>query len=193
MADSFSSAGTFHPGTAEIKDGQSERCCVRKAWKAPEKFFSGSNTLSYVTQLAGQNPVWFKASHDAYQFFLGASTKAFYTISLLPEDLGSHDTSLVGWTVIAKTWATPQALTAAGWPYTEDLVGKVWIHKELNWVSRVIYDVSFAVETWWKLQQLIWYIGSDHQPLPHVLQPLRQRNLRRSMTDLDQEICRLIR
>jgi hypothetical protein len=134
-AESFSSSETAHnPIPPQIKNLKPEWCCTRKAWRPPEKFSSATNTLSDVIQLAGQGPIWFKASQDSYEFFLGPSTQAFYIISLVPEDLGTYETAQVGWTVIGKTWATPKALTAAGWPYTEDLVGNVWIHKDLNWV-----------------------------------------------------------
>jgi hypothetical protein len=134
-AESFFSSETAHsPIPPQIKNLKPEWCCTRKAWRPPEKFSSATNTLSDVIQLAGQGPIWFKASQDSYEFFLGPSTQAFYIISLVPEDLGTYETTQVGWTVIGKTWATPKALTAAGWPYTEDLVGNVWIHKDLNWV-----------------------------------------------------------
>ena len=117
MAASSSPSDNNHPPIPDNKEVQTEWCCVRKAWRPPEIFQWGSNYLSF-----------------AYQFFLGPSTAPFYTISLVPEDLGSYETAQVGWTVIAKTWATPKGLTAAGWPYTEDLVGNVWIHRDLNWV-----------------------------------------------------------
>lgn len=139
MADSAHSSdgidGVPDGAVPSMKDGQPSWTCVRKGWKPPERFYGGTNTLSYVTQLAGQNPIWFKASQDAYNFFLGASTKTFYTISLVPSDLASYETAKICWTVIAKSWATPTALSAAGWPYTEDSVGNVWIHKDLNWVG----------------------------------------------------------
>lgn len=134
-ADSFFSSETANnPISPQVTNLKPEWCCTRKAWRPPEKFSSATNTFSDVIQLAGQDPIWFKASQDSYEFFLGSSTQAFYIISLVPEDLGTYETKQVGWTVIGKTWATPKALTAVGWLYTEDLVGNVWIHKDLNWV-----------------------------------------------------------
>ena len=136
------------PISSQMKILKPEWCCTRKAWRPPEKFSSATNTLSDVIQLAGQGPIWFKASQDSYEFFLGPSTQAFYIIALVPEDLGTYETARVGWTVIGKTWATPKALSAAGWPYTEDLVGNIWIHKDLNWVCHqllLFFSPSFPL------------------------------------------------
>lgn len=109
--------------------------CQRQAWKPPQPFMDGFNTLSYVLRTSMQHRLWFKASQDAYRFYLGAEQNVFYTINLIPSDLATHDTSRIEWTAIEKPWAMAKTLHAMQLPFFEDSVGFMWIRKELNWVS----------------------------------------------------------
>lgn len=109
--------------------------CNRKAWKPPQPFLDGYNTFSHVLGVAKHVCLWFKASQDAYTFYLGDRETSFYTLHLVPNDLRTYDTSRVEWTVIEKPWATAKTLRVMDLVYMEDKVGFVWIRKELNWVS----------------------------------------------------------
>lgn len=109
--------------------------CNRKAWKPPQPFLDGYNTFSHVLGTAKHVCLWFKASQDAYTFYLGDQKTSFYTLHLVPEDLSTYNTSRVEWTVVEKPWATAKALRAMNLVYMEDAVGFLWIRKELNWVS----------------------------------------------------------
>lgn len=116
--------------------------CTRKAWKPPQPFLDGYNTFSHVLGTAKHVCLWFKASQDAYTFYLGDQRTSFYTLCLVPEDLSTHDTSHVDWTVIQKPWATAKTLRAMNLVYMEDAMGFVWIRKELNWVC--IWRLSYS-------------------------------------------------
>lgn len=61
--------------------------CTRKAWKPPQPFLDGYNTFSHVLGTAKHECLWFKASQDAYTFYLGDQRTSFYTLCLVPEDL----------------------------------------------------------------------------------------------------------
>ena len=118
--------------------------CQRQAWKPPQPFAEGYNTFSYVLGAAMHSCLWFKASQDAYKFYLGGQEPNFYTIHLIPEDLSTFETSRVEWTAIEKPWATVKTLHAMGLQYFEDSLGFMWIHKDLSWVSHSIYSFSFS-------------------------------------------------
>ena len=109
--------------------------CQRQAWKPPQPFMDGFNTLSYVLRKSMQHRLWFKASQDAYRFYLGAEPSVFYTIDLIPSDLATYDTSRIEWTAIEKPWAMAKTLHAMQLPFFEDSIGFMWIRKELNWVG----------------------------------------------------------
>jgi hypothetical protein len=106
----------------------------RPAWKPPLTCEYGLDTLASIISQSAYQILYFKASQDAYHFFLSASTTPFYIIDLVPLDLTTHQTSTIQWTVLPKTWASNKALTASEYMFEEDSVGQVWIRKELNWV-----------------------------------------------------------
>ncbi|KAH0541259.1 hypothetical protein FGG08_004264 [Glutinoglossum americanum] len=117
--------------------------CSRLAWKAPQPFLDGHNTFTHVLRMASYPLLWFKASQDTYEFFHGASKTSFYTIRMIPDDMSSHETSKVEWTVVEKPWAMPKTLSTLNWPYFEDSIGFMWIKKELNWYQiQEIFQVS---------------------------------------------------
>lgn len=108
--------------------------CNRKAWKPPQPFLDGYDTFSHVLGTAKHVCLWFNASQDTYNFYLGDTKTSFYTLHLVPEHLRTYDTSRVEWTVIQKPWATAQTVRVMNLVYMEDAAGFVWIRKELNWV-----------------------------------------------------------
>ena len=110
--------------------------CTRKAYRPPEPFLGGQNVFSHVLRTMGYPPLWFTASQDGYKFRLGSEQQGFYTVEMASEDLASHDSSTIKWTVIGKPWAHPKALTTLAWPFIEDSIGYMWIEKELGWVRR---------------------------------------------------------
>jgi len=106
----------------------------RPAWKPPLTCEYGLDTLASIISQSTYQLFYFKASQDAYHFFLSTSLTPFYIIDLVPSDLTTHQTSTIQWTILPKTWASNKALTASEYMFEEDLVGQMWIRKELNWV-----------------------------------------------------------
>lgn len=148
LNNTATSSKIFHDPCASSPETCNPPTCNRKAWKPPQPFLNGYNTFSHVLGTAKHVCLWFKASQDAYTFYLGDRETSFYTLHLVPDDLSTYDTSRVEWTVIEKPWATAKTLRAMNLVYMEDAVGFVWIRKELNWVSPLAPQVSFTRNTY---------------------------------------------